>query len=237
MIILITGVILSLLGRSKRLRNTLLLVGISSLILFSTGPVSALLLSPLEYRFPAMADIEKYPEAETIVILAGYAAADERIPLSSQANSSSVFRLIEALHLYAARPGSEIIVSGIDRDVQLLADQLLRLGVPRDSIITEASSAHTYQSSPSLANKLGARTFFLVTSAGHMPRAMGVFRALGLRPIPAPTDYKMPKDFRNASIWPSAKHLWFSDQAVREYGGIVAYRLLGRISSLADCGF
>lgn len=237
MIVLITGIILTFLGRLKRLRNALLLVGVTFFVLFSTGPVAALLLSPLEYRFPAMVDIEQYPEAETIIILAGYAAADERIPLSSQANGSSMFRLIEALHLYVARPSCEIIISGVERDVRLLAEQLSRLGVPSDKIVMESSSAHSYQSSLSLADKLGRRTFFLVTSAGHMPRAMGVFRALGLRPIPAPTDYKMPKDFRTASVWPSAKHLWLSDQAVREYGGIIAYRLMGRINTVADSGF
>lgn len=72
------------------------------------------------------------------------------------------------------------------------------------------------------------RAWLLVTSAWHMRRAMGVFRELGMTPIPYPVDYKA------ARLAPP----WLSDSivdqfeklsiALRELIGIAAYRATGR---------
>jgi len=70
---------------------------------------------------------------------------------------------------------------------------------------------------------------FLVTSAGHMRRAVGVFSKKGVVPIPAPTDYMLPRKARHASWTTNAVHLQASDIAVHEYLGIAWYRLTGRL--------
>jgi uncharacterized SAM-binding protein YcdF (DUF218 family) len=229
MLILIVALVLVVFDCGRKVRAVFLSVGIGMYVLFSTGTIASVLLSPLEYHHPALHDIDEYPETNTIVVLAGYASDDKLMPLSSQPNSHSAFRLIEAFHLFSARPDCDIIISGNRRDVGLLAAQLSRFGVPEEKIVGETSSAHTFISAQELQDTLGTRSFFLVTSAGHMPRAVGVFRELGMDPIPAPTDYLMPRDFRKASILPSSMHLNFSDIAIREYGGILWYRMTGKI--------
>ena len=70
---------------------------------------------------------------------------------------------------------------------------------------------------------------FLVTFAGHMRRAVGVFRKKGVVTIPAPTDYMLPRSAWHASWTTSAVHLQASDLAVHEYLGIAWYRLTGRL--------
>jgi uncharacterized SAM-binding protein YcdF (DUF218 family) len=68
-----------------------------------------------------------------------------------------------------------------------------------------------------------------VTSAGHMRRAIGVFRKNGMNPIPAPTDYQLPGNARYASWTTSPIHLAASDLAVHEYIGLAWYRLTNRL--------
>ena len=80
-----------------------------------------------------------------------------------------------------------------------------------------------------LRTLLGAEPFFLVTSAGHMPRAMGVFVKQGSRPIPAPTDFSLPKDPLAAHIAPNPLHLYYSDLAINEYAGLLWYYLTDKI--------
>jgi uncharacterized SAM-binding protein YcdF (DUF218 family) len=48
-----------------------------------------------------------------------------------------------------------------------------------------------------------------------------------LRPIPAPTDYQLPKDWRFAEAKPSPFSLTVSDLAAHEYLGLTWYRLRG----------
>ncbi len=66
---------------------------------------------------------------------------------------------------------------------------------------------------------LAGRPFFLVTSAGHLPRTMAAFAKLGMTPIPAPTDYRLSRNVRRASILPSPMHLYGSDLAVLSMWG------------------
>jgi len=199
------------------------------LTLFSTGTVACLLLSPLEYEFPFVKNPEDYPEVRHIVVLTGYAADDPLIPLSSRVNSSSAYRLLETQRLYRACTKCDIFITGYDTATEIMKKLLVSMSVPEDKIQLESHSPHTYVSAQNLKPVIGSESFYLVTSAGHMPRAVGVFQKQGLKPIPAPTDYQLPKDFLNASISPSPQHLYWSDLAIREYGGLIWYKLTGKL--------
>jgi uncharacterized SAM-binding protein YcdF (DUF218 family) len=69
--------------------------------------------------------------------------------------------------------------------------------------------------------------FLLVTSAGHIPRAMGVFRKLGMNPRAAPTYYLTRRNWLAVQYLPSPLHLQYSDLAVSEYAALFWYRLNG----------
>jgi len=60
----------------------------------------------------------------------------------------------------------------------------------------------------------------IVTSATHMPRAIGLFKRMGVRPIAAPTDFlDLP-----AQWWRfSAYYLHNADRALHEYVGMLWY--------------
>lgn len=197
-------------------------------LVFSNGLTATLLMSPLEYAYPALHEPEKYPEARIIVVLTGYAAEDADMPFSSLLNSSSAFRVMEAANLYARRPDCRIIVSGSQPAATIMAEQLRQSGVPPGKLTVDGRSPDTSDSAAAIVKLAGSEPVFLVTSAGHMRRAVGVFRGQGSRPIAAPTDYQLPRRVRAASWTPSALHLRVSDYAIHEYLALAWYELSGK---------
>ncbi len=210
--------------------STPLFIGAGLLLLvFSTGPVAGLLLSPLEYEYPLLNDPADYPEIKKIVVLTGYGANDRLMPLSSRLNSASNYRLLEAYNIYRRCSECEIIISGSETVTLIMKQQLLVMNVPKEHIITDKDAMHTYISAEHLGELTNNERFFLVTSAGHMRRALGLLKKQGMQPVPAPTDYQLPKDFMQTSWRPTSMHLHMSELAIHEYVGILWYRLRGKI--------
>ena len=216
----------------KRLRRyslwSLLVSGLITLI-FSTGTMASMLLSPLEYKYPYIENLDAYPEIKNIVVLTSYAEDDPLIPLSSRVSSSSAYRILEAYRLYKSCKNCKLFISGNETGTRIMKELLITIGVPKNIIYEDGNSLHTYNSAQYFHQQFNNEPFFLVTSAGHMPRAIGVFNKLGLNPIPAPTDFQLPKDFRHALVKPSPQHLYWSDLAVREYGGIAWYKMTNKM--------
>jgi uncharacterized SAM-binding protein YcdF (DUF218 family) len=97
--------------------------------------------------------------------------------------------------------------------------------VPRDRLRLEDKSITTAESAAKLPPLVGREEFFLVTSAGHLPRSLAAFSKQGLAAIPVPTDHQMPKDWRRAEARPAPNTLVISDLAIHEYLGRLWYRL------------
>lgn len=228
-LLIAVALVLLLIGKRQRTAVGLLVASGCIVTIFSSSAVASLLLSPLEYRYPYLKDPAQYPQAKAIVVLTGYAATDALMPLSSYVNSSSAYRLLETKHIYLSCGQCEVIVSGYAEAAIIMRDLLTELGVPASKIRVDNRSSHTDESAYNLRALLGEQPFFLVTSAGHMPRAMQVFTKQGLQPIPAPTDYSLPKDPLAAQLTLSPLHLYFSDLAINEYAGLAWYYLSGKI--------
>ena len=98
--------------------------------------------------------------------------------------------------------------------------ELVPLGEPRD----------TEEESRQIGQIVGPQQFILVTSASHMPRAMGLFQKRGLHPIPAPTDYLAPRHgWESDDFVPDGYKLFEVQSAFYEYLGLAWERLRGKI--------
>ena len=210
----------------------LLIVGASIYLVFSNGMVAATLIGPLEYRYPPILREDGFTYVDTVIVLTSYAADDQRMPLSSRAGSSAVYRVLEASRLYSGGHVARVFVSGEAVSAAIMAELLILTGVPVSAIEVDSGAEHTVDSAKRLQPFLGKSEFFLVTSAGHMPRAMGVFRANGTNPLPAPTDYQLPSNAGSASMRPTPFHLLVSDLAIHEYAGLLWYRLSGKTEQI-----
>lgn len=197
-------------------------------MIFASGPVAFLLLGHLEYQI-APARVTEREALRTIVLLAAYAEADDSIPLSSRINGAGAFRLLEALSLYQLAQESTVIVSGGGVVPAIMRDVLVSAGIPADHIVVDVEAESTFESAQHLAGRLGTSPFLLVTSAGHMPRAMGVFLKAGTFPRAAPTHYVTKRNWLAIQYLPSPAHLGYSDWAVSEYAALFWYRMKGWI--------
>src|SRR5258708_14902256 len=110
------------------------------------------------------------------------------------------------------------------------------LGIPQERIIAEEQSRNTVENavfSRLLATPQPGERWLLVTSGYHMPRAMGVFRQAGFPVEAYPVDWRTrgPQDaLRPFSTLGSGMER--TDTAVREWVGLLVYRLTGRSAAL-----
>lgn len=197
--------------------------------MFGFGPTARLLLENLEYSHRQLNDFKNIGDIGDIVILAGYAEHDPEIPLSSQVNDASLFRLMEAKRIYSKLENSKIIITGYNPVPHLMREVLVLTGVSEEDIEIEINSKNTYESAVNIKRILRNRKIVLVTSAGHMIRAMGVFKKQGFDPVPAPTDFIIKKNSTNINYFPIPRNLHYSDLAVHEYLAILWYKFKNRM--------
>lgn len=227
-VLFILGLLAYFRQRWRRLSWGLLAASGAITVICSSGAVATALMSPLEYEHPALHDIRSYPNIDHIVVLTGYAADDPDMPVTGRLNDSSAFRVMMALELGRQCSGCDVVVSGDPIPATAMGEALVALGLPRERLVLETASKNTAASAANLRPML-LEPFFLITSAGHLRRSIAVFEAQGLEPIPVPTDYQGPKDWRKAELRPSPQSLFASDLAMHEYIGWLWYRLKGAI--------
>ena len=76
-------------------------------------------------------------------------------------------------------------------------------------------------------------TVLLVTSAFHMPRSVGLFRKQGLDVVPWPVDYRSTgTEGVGIDIDNPPDNILTTGTALREWVGLIAYRLTGQIDDL-----
>ncbi|MEO6339789.1 MAG: YdcF family protein [Caulobacteraceae bacterium] len=245
--LLILGVLGLVLGRFakwKRLGGPLTAVAILGLIVASLPASADFLLAPLETRFPPFQPDGK-PVAG-IVLLGGAIDVRDAPPGFRNQLSDAADRIFEAARLARLFPQARVVITsgspmeGPDRsEADQMADDLVELGVAPARIQREQASRDTFENatlSRALAKPAAGERWLLVTSAFHMPRAVGCFRKAGFPVTAAPSDWRRigswdfdPKTFSPTS---GSEGLSLVDLAAREYLGLLAYRLKGRIGSL-----
>lgn len=230
------GLVLQGLTRRQRLGRFLVAGGLLLLLAFSIKPVADRLLTPLEDRYPPL-DPAKVRGIEYVVVLGSGHTSDPRLPLTSQIDAAALGRLAEAIRIMRRLPGSRLLLSGGSvfdpvPNARIMARTAKVLGVPAGNILLETRSRDTEEEARLIKKTIGStRPFVLVTSAAHLPRAVALFKHLGMKPIPAPARFLVKKRVRAdpEEFFPSAYQLHKSECAVHEYLGLLWARLRGQI--------
>jgi uncharacterized SAM-binding protein YcdF (DUF218 family) len=213
---------------AMRLAARWMLTAASLLLLtLASGWTATALLTPLERANTTAIVRDGDPAARAIVVLGAFGIPEPDVPLSSWPNDAGLFRVVEAIHLRERCRDCRVFVSGSTPTVDAMAKVLVSLGVSPMDVGIEGRSDTTVASARNMEGRLRGAPFYLVTSAGHMPRALLAFRALGLNPLPAPTDFRAQRDLAFANPWPNPHSLMLSDLAIHEYLGLLWYRLQG----------
>ena len=218
--------------------------GVIILMVAGFSPMSNWLIYPLEQRFANHPLPTATDPVHGIIILGGFEDGWVSAGRPSLAVNEAAERLTEAVRYAKRWPQAKIVftggvggflASGTDAAGPVGAF-LADAGVKPERIVLEGQSRNTLENAiftRRLVAPKSGDTWLLVTSAYHMPRAIGVFRTAGFNVVPAPVDYRtrdsrdLVRFFNRASAG-----LMRSDLALKEWIGLVAYRLTGRTAEL-----
>ncbi len=230
-------------AQRQRLQRALLGVSLGLLWLGGNPWVAQGLARSLEYRYLPPHPV---PHAPVLILLGGgtYPASYPR-PMVEVSGAGD--RVLYAAWLYHQGVAPAILLSGGALDwsarpstpTEEMATLLGMMGVPQEALWFEERSRNTYESAVNCARLLRQKHIsraLLVTSAWHMPRAVALFRKLGLEVVPLPVDFSATEtqagfDLRRVilGLVPSADHLALTVKMIKEYLGMCIYRLRGWI--------
>lgn len=238
-ILLILGIMLLWLNRAKAGKITVTLATVL-FVMFSFDPLPEFLLNSFENLYPGLKvqNLKQKEQIKHVVVLAGGHSPHPQglHPITTEVTRHTLPRLIEGIRIYRELPGSKLIFTGKGwserTEAETMKEMALKLGVPADDIILENESINTFSHTENLKPFVGTEPFILVTSAFHMPRAMGLFQKAGYKPIPAPSGHLLTGEYKlfNMKV-PFARgdnldamDLWFV-----EFSAIMLGKMRGRI--------
>ena len=235
------GLIVGMRSR-RRLSLALLVSSFALYYLFSTWPVAGMLIGSLESEYPPQPLPAGPGEAEAVVVLSGglsiAGGSAEGVELSG-ATWRRLARGVEVFHALKGKlplvfSGHEELPAGWgDRETPWRA-AARRMGVPAELFVSEDRSADTFESAVEVRKLLDLKfpgrerhPVILVTSAWHLPRALRAYRCRGLPAAPEPADSRAgPASLGLSALVPSYEALAASSVAIREWIGMLAYRVL-----------
>ncbi|MGD9867018.1 MAG: YdcF family protein [Hyphomicrobiales bacterium] len=237
-LMLVLGTLLLWTGWARTGRR---LVALSAVLYMALGlsPLGHALVLPLEDRFPRPR-LDDADPPDGIILLGG--AQDMLVSAARNAPSTNEAgeRYIETMMLARRFPDARVVFSGGAATLVYEAGtessgarQVLEgMGLEPGRLETEAKSRDTWENARfthGMIRPEPGSKWLLVTSASHMPRAMGSFRKAGFEVIPWPVDYRTRggEDLARFFSRPS-EGLRRIDWAVREWAGLLVYRLAGR---------
>ena len=212
--------------KKYRFAKVVLSNGFFLLFLFSYPPFANFLVQNLENQY---SKFDYKTEVKYIHVLGNRHNTDPSQPISSQISNAGTKRVLEGVIIHKNMPDSKIIFTGYAGDTNtttavMNAKLAHALGVEYKEMIINGEPVDTKEEALFTKSLVGDAPFVLVTSATHMPRAVMLFRALGMHPIPAPTNY-YKSEFRGYFEAPDPSALCKSTAAVHEYLGILWAKL------------
>jgi len=224
----------------KRAGRRVLTILIAAGLVVAVVPVGSWIIWHLENRFPV---VHTLPEQVDGIIVAG-GIIDPRLSKArgQPVIGGAVERMTAASQLALFFPKARVIFSGGSGDLfnqeakeaDYVAPLFEQLGVPRRRLVFENQSRNTVENAEitlKLANPQAGENWILVTSAFHMPRAIGTFRKAGWKILAYPTDFGTYPVFKWRYGFDFVGGVSRMNHAVHEVLGLIFYRLTGKSDS------
>jgi len=194
------------------------------LLIGAFTPIGLAITMPLEYRFPFSAPDPQASPAGIIFLGGGGIGGIDAISTLSK-----------------DYPKAQLIVTGLkatdpaNEYNEYLLTIFARLGGDLARINRESRARTTSEDALYAAELLKPKPserWLLVTSALHMPRAVGCFRTAGFHVEPYPVEFRTDQAHPFATFAPGSEALTRLDTAAKEWIGLVAYWLMGKTDAL-----
>lgn len=185
--------------------------------------------------------IEDLPHHDCAIVLGGMAEYDNTLGRLSMRRGSD--RIWQAIHLYHLGKVDKILISGANGDLinkgldeaRQFRSVLLDNGIPAQDILVDSLSKNTWQNAVESKKIVDAhpelKSFLLVTSAIHMPRAEGCYMKAGFENITTFTTDHYTGNERNYQfdqwILPNESVLTDWNRLIHEWVGYTVYAMQG----------
>lgn len=235
------GAVLMLLQR-QRTGTLVFSFGIVLLLIFGYSPAGNVLMLTLTERFPAWHYDGREPDG--IIILGGAIDSEVSVARNTLEMNSAAERITTMLELARRFPRARIVFTGgsanlIERPVPeapIAGELLARFGIAPERVLLESGSRTTAENATftrDLVSPKPGERWLLVTSAFHMPRSVGVFRAAGFDVEAYPVDWRTRGWVDAATPFDALSvGLNRTDTAIHEWTGLAMYWLTGRSKDL-----
>ncbi|WP_417309839.1 YdcF family protein [Devosia sp.] len=241
-LLLIVGVVFGF-TRWRWLSRGSLVLGLAIILICSFTTFGYLLIQPLEARFARPAEPAQI--AGIVVLGGGMRSATNPAGGDFELNRSGD-RMVEAVRLALRHPEAKVLITGGAGPMApgrqpeaVTGEKMLRaFGIADDRILLEPKARNTEENaqfSKALvaASGIESGTWLLITSGFHMPRAVGLFRRAGFDVVPWPADFLSDgTETVGIRLDDSGENLAVATMALREWIGLVAYFLTGRIDEV-----
>ncbi|MGB0867308.1 MAG: YdcF family protein [Granulosicoccaceae bacterium] len=229
-------VLFSLLFRRCWLCTLLGVASLAVLIGIASPAFANRWLATLENQYPLRQCDMTSNTLPVVTLAGGLAGGYKDFPLAQRLSNSSKNRALAALQI--TKPDGLLFISGgqapnrhDDAEAVAMAE-LIQPMMPKGArLITETESANTYENAvqlDALFKTQGlAKDIVLVTSAAHMPRAVGVFKKRGFKICTYAVDPRQHIGVPITTLWPQVTALLKTDTALHEWVGWWYYKRQG----------
>ncbi len=226
---------------ARRLGRELVGLAVVAGLFAATVPAGRSALLALENRFPAAGELPA--RVDGIIALGGMVDPFVSPARGQLTLSGAVERLFALAEIGRRHPEAKLVFSGgsgvLGRqdatEAETLRPHLALFGLDPARVVLEGRSRNTYENAVltrALVEPRPGETWVLVTSAFHMPRAMGVFRRAGWTVVPYPVDYQLEPESPPGWSFDFLGGMGTLRAALHEWTGLVAYRLAGKTDAL-----
>lgn len=238
-ILLLTGAMAAMWRKRHALARRLGVAAWALLVVFGVLPVGPALVAWLETRVEAPAELPR--RVDGIILLGGFMDARLGQHYGLPQVDGATDRLFRFVELAARYESARLVftsgIGGVTQsgtpEGQMIKPLLEKMrAYTRWRLTIEDKSRTTYENaafSKELAKPREGAVWLLVTSAAHMPRALGAFKSVGWDVTPVPTDYQTNGAL---TLLPGYHgflgNMALSQAALKELGGTLLYALTGK---------
>lgn len=231
-----------LLTRFARAGRRLMATSLVLLAICAYSPLANFVLYPLESRFPKWDSSRGEPDG--IIVLGGPLDADLSSAHGVPVIAGAADRLIGAATLAHRYPKARIVYTGGSpnllhndaKEADYATALFQGLGIDKSRLTMERQSRNTKENaefSKQIVQPKRGERWLLVTSAYHMPRSIGLFRKAGFPVEAYPVDWRVGTKEDLFKYYVVANDgLQLVDVGVREWLGLIAYRMSGSTDAL-----
>ena len=240
-LLLVLGAFVLVLVHRRRLALVALACAVALIALLGYSSLGYLMIRPMEDRYGVPGTLPA--QVRAIIMLGGATNSHVSAARSTVAMNDAGERLTTTLWLANRYPEAMIVLSGGGGGLEEAAESeaetarrfFLEQEIGEARLVLEAHSRNTIENAANSRDLLGGGpgAVILVTSAFHMPRSVGLFRAQGVAVTPWPTDFRSTgKEGFELDIANPARNFETASVAIREWIGLAVYRLTGQTETL-----